>query len=58
MIPGPGERIFAGSRSRDVICHSYPKFENVINGLQYVGIKVPFRYPVPNLAIFIRAQDA
>jgi len=52
MIPGPGERIFAGTQDHEMsfaIPHS--KFENVIKGLQYVRDQGAFRYPVPNLAI-------
>jgi len=52
MIPGPGERIFAGTQDHEMsFAIPYPKFENVMNGLQYVTQKGAFRYPVPNLAI-------
>ena len=52
MIPGPGERIFAGTQDHEMsFAIPYSKFENVMNGLQYVTEKGAFRYPVPNLAI-------
>jgi uncharacterized protein (DUF169 family) len=52
MIPGPGERIFAGTQDHEMsFVIPYSKFENVINGLQYVRDQGAFRYPVPNLAI-------
>ena len=52
MIPGPGERIFAGTQDHEMsFAIPYSKFENVINGLQYVKDQGAFRYPVPNLAI-------
>ena len=52
MIPGPGERIFAETQDHEIsFAIPYSKFENVINGLQYVREKDAFRYPVPNLAI-------
>jgi hypothetical protein len=52
MIPGPGERIFAGTQDHEMsFAIPYSKFENVINGLQYVKNQGAFRYPVPNLAI-------
>jgi uncharacterized protein (DUF169 family) len=52
MIPGPGERIFAGTQDYEIsFAIPYSKFENVVNGLQYVKNQSAFRYPVPNLAI-------
>jgi uncharacterized protein (DUF169 family) len=52
MIPGPGERIFAGTQDYEMsFAIPYSKFENVVNGLQYVRGQGGFRYPVPNLAI-------
>jgi uncharacterized protein (DUF169 family) len=52
MIPGPGERIFAGTQDHEMsFAIPYSKFETVINGLQYVRDQGAFRYPVPNLAI-------
>jgi len=52
MIPGPGERIFAGTQDHEMsFAIPYSKFENIINGLQYVKDQGAFRYPVPNLAI-------
>jgi hypothetical protein len=52
MIPGPGERIFAGTQDHEMsFAIPYSKFENVMNGLQYVRNQGTFRYPVPNLAV-------
>ena len=52
MIPGPGERIFAGTQDHEMsFAIPYSKFENIINGLQYIRDQGAFRYPVPNLAI-------
>jgi hypothetical protein len=52
MIPGPGERIFAGTQDNEMsFAILYSKFENIIKGLQYVRDQGAFRYPVPNLAI-------
>ena len=52
MIPGPGERIFAGTQDYEVsFAIPYQRFENVIDGLKYIGSKGAFRYPVPNLAV-------
>jgi uncharacterized protein (DUF169 family) len=52
MIPGPGERIFAGTQDHEMsFAIPYPKFETVINGLKYVKDQGAFRYPVPNLGI-------
>lgn len=52
MIPGSGERIFAGTQDHEMtFAIPYSKFENVITGLQFVRDQGAFRYPVPNLAI-------
>ncbi len=52
MIPGPGERIFAGTQDHEMsFAIPYSTFENVVNGLQHVRDQGAFRYPVPNLAI-------
>jgi len=52
MIPGPGERIFAGTQDHEMsFAIPYSKFEIVMNGLKYVKDQGAFRYPVPNLAI-------
>jgi uncharacterized protein (DUF169 family) len=51
-IPGPGERIFAGTQDYEVsFAIPSPKFEGVIEGLKYIRKKGAFRYPVPNLAV-------
>jgi uncharacterized protein (DUF169 family) len=51
-IPGSGERIFAGTQDHEM-SFAIPdsKFENVIAGLEYIGAKGSYKYPVPNLAI-------
>jgi uncharacterized protein (DUF169 family) len=52
LIPGPGERVFAGTQDYEVaFVIPYQKFENVIAGLKYIRKKGVFRYPVPNLAV-------
>lgn len=51
MVPGPGERIFAGTQDHEMsfaIPHS--KFDIVIEGLNYVRSKGAYKYPVPNLS--------
>jgi uncharacterized protein (DUF169 family) len=51
-IPGPGERIFAGTQDHEVsFAIPYRRFESVIHGLEYVRKKGAFRYPVPNLTV-------
>ena len=52
MIPGPGERIFAGTQDHEIsFAIPYSKFENIMNGLKYIKDQGTFQYPVPNLAI-------
>jgi uncharacterized protein (DUF169 family) len=52
MVPGPGERVFAGTQDHEMsfaIPHS--RFDNLVDGLQYVRSRGSFRYPVPNLSL-------
>jgi uncharacterized protein (DUF169 family) len=52
MIPGSGERIFAGTQDHEMsFAIPYSKFGDVIDGLLFVRNQGAFRYPVPNLAI-------
>jgi uncharacterized protein (DUF169 family) len=52
MIPGSGERVFAGTQDHEMsFAIPYSQFEHVVKGLNYVGRKGAYRYPVPNLAI-------
>ena len=52
MVPGPGERIFAGTQDHEMsFAVPYSKFARVIDGLKYIRSKGAYRYPVPNLAI-------
>jgi uncharacterized protein (DUF169 family) len=52
MIPGAGERVFAGTQDHEMsfaIPHS--RFENFIEGLEFIKKQRVFKYPIPNLAI-------
>ncbi len=52
MVPGPGERIFAGTQDSEMsfaVPHS--KFEQVVEGLKYVRSLGAYKYPVPNLGV-------
>ena len=52
MLPGVGERIFAGTQDHEMsFAIPYAKFEQIIAGLKYIRKQGAFRYPVPNLAI-------
>ncbi len=52
MIPGPGERIFAGTQDYEMsFAVPYSKFDQVIDGLKYVHGHGSYRYPVPNLGV-------
>jgi uncharacterized protein (DUF169 family) len=52
MIPGPGERVFAGTQDFEMsFAIPYSKFDNFIAGLEHIGRRGAYRYPVPNLAI-------
>ena len=52
MIPGPGERVFAGTQDHEMSFAVPPsKFQNLIAGLEFIRKQKAFRFPVPNLAI-------
>ncbi|UCH21994.1 MAG: DUF169 domain-containing protein [Deltaproteobacteria bacterium] len=52
MMPGPGERVFAGTQDYEMsFALPYAKFDNLMAGLEYIGSKRAYKYPVPNLAI-------
>ncbi len=51
LVPGPGERVFAGTQDHEMsFAIPYARFDNIIAGLNYVRSKGAFRYPVPNLS--------
>ncbi len=50
MVPGPGERIFAGTGEHEM-SFAIPagRMERFMEGLAYVAKKGSYRYPVPNM---------
>lgn len=52
MVPGPGERVFAGTQDHEM-SFAIPacRFEEIVHGLEYVRKQGMFRYPVPNLQV-------
>lgn len=51
LVPGPGERVFAGTQDQEMsFAVPYPEFERISEGLEYIAGKGAFRYPVPNLS--------
>ena len=57
MIPGPGERIFAGTQDYEMsFAMPYSKFDQVIDGLKYVHGHGSYRYPVPNMGLLAEPQ--
>ncbi len=52
MVPGPGERVFAGTQDDEMsFAVPYPKIDALIEGLEYIRSKGAFRFPVPNLGV-------
>jgi len=52
MVPGPGERVFAGTQDHEMsFAIPYSRFDNLVDGLEYVRSRGAFRYPVPNLGL-------
>lgn len=57
MIPGPGERIFAGTQDYEMsFAVPYSKFDQVIDGIKYIRGQAAYRYPVPNLGVLAEPQ--
>ncbi|MBI5584711.1 MAG: DUF169 domain-containing protein [Deltaproteobacteria bacterium] len=51
MVPGPGERVFAGTQDHEMtFAIPFRDFERITEGLEYIGRKGAYRYPVPNLS--------
>jgi uncharacterized protein (DUF169 family) len=51
MVPGPGERVFAGTQDHEMsFAIPCSRIDNLVDGLDYVRSKGAFRYPVPNLS--------
>ncbi|RPH89824.1 MAG: hypothetical protein EHM75_01695, partial [Desulfobacteraceae bacterium] len=51
MVPGPGERVFAGTQDQEMsFAVPFSDFERLMAGLEYIGQKGAYRYPVPNLS--------
>ncbi len=52
MIPGPGERIFAGTQDHELsFAVPYSRIAALIEGLNYVRGQGSFRYPVPAMGL-------
>ena len=52
MVPGPGERIFAGTQDHEMsFAVPYSKIDQVIDGLKYIHGQGSYRYPVPNMGV-------
>jgi uncharacterized protein (DUF169 family) len=52
MVPGPGERIFAGTQDYEMsFAVPYSKIDPLIEGLNHIRSQGAYRYPVPNLGV-------
>jgi len=52
LIPGPGERVFAGTQDHEMsFAMPHKAFETIIEGLTYIRQRGSFRYPVPNMGV-------
>lgn len=52
MIPGPGERVFAGTQDQEMsFAVPTSKFDGVVAGLDYIRRRGSYRYPVPNMGM-------
>ncbi|MDF1552038.1 MAG: DUF169 domain-containing protein [Deferrisomatales bacterium] len=57
LIPGPGERIFAGTQDHEMsFAVPHPKFQPLADGLRFVRSRGAYRYPVPNLGVLAEPQ--
>ncbi len=52
LVPGPGERIFAGTQDHEMsFAIPRPQFGRVADGLRFVRGRGAYRYPVPNMGV-------
>lgn len=52
MVPGPGERIFAGTQDHEMsFAAPHAHFPRLVEGLAYVRRRGAFRFPVPNMGV-------
>ena len=52
MVPGPGERVFAGTQDHEMsFAMPRARFTTIVQGLEYIRKQGSFRYPVPNLGV-------
>jgi len=52
MVPGPGERVFAGTQDHEMsFAVPYSRTDHLVEGLEYVRAKGAFRYPVPIMGL-------
>ena len=52
LVPGPGERVFAGTQDHEMaFAMPYSHFSTIIDGLIYIRKQGSFRYPVPNMGV-------
>lgn len=52
MVPGPGERVFAGTQDHEMsFAVPYSKIDRLVEGLEYIRAQGAFRYPVPNMGL-------
>ena len=52
MIPGPGERVFAGTQDHEVsFAIPFGQMDRVIDGLTYIRKQGSYKFPVPNMGL-------
>lgn len=57
IIPGAGERIFAGTQDHEMsFAMPFAHAERIMEGLKYIRSRGAYRYPVPNLAVLAQPQ--
>jgi uncharacterized protein (DUF169 family) len=52
MVPGPGERVFAGTQDHEMsFAVPYSRIDHLVEGLEHIRAKGAFRYPVPIMGL-------
>jgi len=57
MIPGPGERVFAGTQDHEVsFAVPYSRINSLIDGLKYIRKQGSYKFPVPNMGLLAQPR--
>jgi uncharacterized protein (DUF169 family) len=57
MIPGPGERVFAGTQDHEVsFAVPYHRISQLVDGLKYIRRQGSYKFPVPTMGLLAKPR--